>query len=424
MNELEKQLEMEKERVGAIKSPVELEDRLRRALEQTPSRKKNRMPKWIVAVAALLCLSIVSYHYNAFAYYGKKLLGYDEMMSNTLAQLNEEESGQSVDRKVMLAKGTELFLDGIMTDENQLILYYTLTNSKGIVEEVQFSKITGTLTNAFPEMGTYSLNEERTELKGVQTFEAVSPFAKKLSLEFWVQEPSGNVQEHKVSFPYEPNAAMQTQLKKSIKQKVHVDQGVIRFDSITATPSRTTIKGKLKVDNFDRLPSALDGVKLVADGVPIRMVGGGNTSALNGRTFEIYYDALPEKVSRLELIIDTFVGYTAVKESIPLIGLDGQPVWIQGKELIIRKVERTSEGVEVTIATEPDVMLEGVAIWSKRDSFPLITTLGQDYHEGDDGKVYKERSLLFNAEELPDTLTIEGMHIEKEYGESIQIVGN
>ena len=102
------------------------------ALEQTPTRKKNRMPKWFAVAAALLCLSIVSYHYNAFAYYGKKLLGYDEILSGTLAQLNEEGSGQSIDQKVMLANGTELFLDGIMTDENQLILYYTLTNSKGL----------------------------------------------------------------------------------------------------------------------------------------------------------------------------------------------------------------------------------------------------------------------------------------------------
>ena len=216
---------------------------------------------------------------------------------------------------------------------------------------------------------------------------------------------------------------MQTQLKKSIKQKVHVDQGVIRFDSITATPSRTTIKGKLKVDNFDRYPAALGGVKLVADGVSIDMTGGGNRSALNGRTFEIYYDALPAKVSSLELIVDTFVGYTDVNESIPLIGLDGQPALIQGKELIIREVEKTSEGIEVTIATDQDVMLEGVAIWSKGISYPLTTTLRQDYLEEKNGKVYKERVLLFEADLLPETLTIEGMHFEKKYGESIQIIG-
>ncbi len=422
MNELEKQLEFEKKRLEAVKSPKELEDRLRMALEQTPTRKKNRMSKWFVAVATLLCLSIVSYHYNAFAYYGKKLLGYDEILYGTLAQLNEEGNGQSVDRKVMLSTGTTFFLDGIMTDENQLILYYTLTNSEGITEEILFTRMTGMLTDSIPASGTYSVNEKGTELKGMQTFDAVSPFAKKLTLAFTVQEASGEMQEESVTFPYDPTAAMQTELKQSIKQKVRVDKGVIRFDSITATPSRTTIKGKLKVDNFDRFPAALDGVKLVADGVPIDRMGGSVSSAVNGRIFEIYYDALPKKVRHLELIVDTFVGYTDVNESIPLIDLEAQPVFIQGKELVIRKVERTAEGIEVTIATEQDVMLEGVAVQSKGTSSPLKTTLRQDYLEGEDGKIYKERILLFETNELPETLSIEGMHFEKKYEETIQIL--
>lgn len=423
MNELEKQLEIEKKRLDAVKSPKELEGRLRMALEQTPTRKRKRIPKWFVAAAAVLCLSIVSYHYNAFAYYGKKLLGYDEMLIGTLAQLNEEESGQSIDEKVMLTSGTELFLDGIMTDENQLILYYTLKNSNGIAEDILFKRITGAFTDAIPVSGVSSIDEGGTEIKGMQTFEAVSPFEKKLTLEFGVQEEGEKVRDREVSFPYNPNAAMQTELKKSINQKVHVDKGVIRFDSITATPSRTTIKGKLKVDNFDRFPAALEGVKLVADGVPIEWMGGGNKTDLNGRSFEIYFDALPKKTSKLELIVDTFVGYTDVKKTIPLVGLDGQSVLIQGKELVVRKVDRTSEGIEVTIATDQDVMLEGVTVQSKGDSYPLRTTLRQDLLEWKDDKVYKERVLLFETNEVPETLYIEGMHYEKKYGETIQVIG-
>jgi len=77
MNEVEKRLETEKKRSATIKSPDELESRLQLALEQVPTREKIKMPKWFAVVAALLCLSIVSYHYNAFAYYGNKLLGYE-----------------------------------------------------------------------------------------------------------------------------------------------------------------------------------------------------------------------------------------------------------------------------------------------------------------------------------------------------------
>src|SRR5690606_18205762 len=133
-------------------------------------------------------------------------------------------------RKVMLSTGTTFFLDGIMTDENQFILYYTMKNSEGITEEILFTRMTGMLTDSIPASGTYSVNEKGTELKGMQSFDAVSPFAKKLTLAFTVQEASGNMQEETVTFPYDPTAAMQTELKQSIKQKVRVDKGVIRFD--------------------------------------------------------------------------------------------------------------------------------------------------------------------------------------------------
>lgn len=133
MDEMEKYLEKESERLKNNKAPEELNERLRVALEQTPQRRKTKIPKWIAVAAAIMILSFVSYNYNAFAYYGKKLLGYDELMTETLAQLNEKGSGQSIEKKVILSDGTELYLDGLLTDENQSILYYTVKNPKGVV---------------------------------------------------------------------------------------------------------------------------------------------------------------------------------------------------------------------------------------------------------------------------------------------------
>ena len=75
-------------------------------------------------------LIFVGYNYNGFAYYGKKIMGFDDLMSGTLAELNEEGMGQTIGKSVLLEDGTEFTVDGIMTDANQLILYYTLTNTK------------------------------------------------------------------------------------------------------------------------------------------------------------------------------------------------------------------------------------------------------------------------------------------------------
>lgn len=421
MNEMEKQLAKEKEHLENRKAPKELNERLRIALEQVPPRRKNKVPKWIAVAAAVVLVSFVSYNYNAFAYYGKKLLGYDELMTSTLAQLNDEGSGQAIEKKVILSDGTELYLDGMLTDENQSILYYTLKNSKGVPEDTQFSVIQGLWTKASPTYGTFSMNEAGTEMKGIQGFESVSPFAKELTVEYMY---NGGTEQEEVTFSYNPKQAMETELKQSIRKKVHVDQGTIRFDSITATPSRTKIKAKVNVENFDRIQLGGGGVQLLANGKPIELTGSSSKSTIFGQDLEIYYDRLPKDIDTLELVVDKFTGYQTLNKTIALSGDDEQSEEIHGKELIIRKIEKTAEGIQVTIATEPDILLEGLSIQSKGKSTPLHTTLRADLRDDENGETYNERVLLFDSEELPDTLTIEGMHYAKSYGEHIQLIGN
>ncbi|MDW0110909.1 DUF4179 domain-containing protein [Sporosarcina aquimarina] len=419
MNELEKQLEVEKERLERSKAPEELGERLRQALEQTPSRRKNKMPKWVAGVAALLFLFIVSYNYNALAYYGNKLLGYDELMTETLAQLNEQGSGQPIEKKITLLDGTELYLDGLLTDENQSILYYTVKNPNGISEESYFDSLHGLWTKAHATNGTYSVNEAGTEIKGIQAFEAVNPFTKELTLEYRNNE---NAEQGKITFPYNPKQAMQTELKQPIRKKVHVDQGNIRFDSITATPSRTTIKGKVNVDNFDRIQLGGSGIHLLANGKPVDMTGSSSKSAIFGSSIELYYDRLPTDIEALEVVVDKFVGYESLNESILLSGENEQTETIHGQELIISKIEKTTEGIQLKIATEQNILLDGVSIKSKGKSIPLHTTLRADLVDYGNEEPYNERVLLFKSDELPDTLMIEGMHYAKSYGKHIQII--
>ena len=103
-------------------------------------------------------------------------------------------------------------INGIITDANQLIMYYTLTNPNGIEDRnhdfFRFSKITGFLTNSNAESGTSILNEDHTEIKGTMSFEPVSPFSKKLTLHFWQPLQNGQMTERSISIPYNPNKAM------------------------------------------------------------------------------------------------------------------------------------------------------------------------------------------------------------------------
>ncbi|MDE5415078.1 DUF4179 domain-containing protein [Alkalihalobacterium chitinilyticum] len=426
MSNMEKRLKEERERLDHMTAPAELEARLRGALENrtTVKKTKRKTPLFGAAAVALLFMVIVGYHYNGFAYYGKKLFGFDEVITGTLKELNDDEMGQIIDKQKQLTDGTILTVDGIMTDANQLILYYTLTNPNGLSyeEHFRFYRMTGFLTNSTAVGGQSLLNEEENEIKGMMSFEPVSPFTKELTLHFSNQWENGQFIEDTISFPYNPNQAMQTEIKQSIRKTVNVDQGKVTFHSITATPSMTVIDGKLQVDNFDRVNYALGGIELVANGEVVQQLGGGSTSTIRGYNFDIRFDALPQPLQSLELVIREFVGYETLNQTVKLRTIDKDPIpLLDDKSLWITDISTTSTGVEMTIATENDVMLDGVSIKAGDEVTELRTIDNQTELKLEDGTLLKQRTLLFDTIDEPELLIIEGMHYMKRYNETIDI---
>jgi hypothetical protein len=425
MDQIEKQLLEEKKKIDAIKVPEELEGRLRNALHTTPKRAKRIILPWKLVAVALCIIVIIGTQYNAFAYYGKKLLGFDEMISGTLKELNNEGMGQIVDQKRILEDGTELIIDGIMTDENQLILYYTMRNLDGLegYDAGFFSSfnITGFLTKSHHMSGTSIMNEDQTEIKVIDTFEPVSPFAKKLTLNYRQDLQNGQWLDDSISFSYNPNKAMQTEVHQRIKETVTVDQGEVTFNNIIASPMSTVIKGKLNVENFDRMNIGLHGVELIANGSPVELIGSGSRSALGGSKFEIRYDGLPEQLESLMLVMKEFVGYQVLQEKIPLNSSREELYMLEDKELWVRNVSSTGEGIEITIVTDEDVLLDGVSVETENGLIPLKTTVKQDYLEQENGKILKERTLVFETKLEPKYLLLEGMHYVKAYHHVIDI---
>ena len=425
MDNLEKRLAEEKKLIDSIQAPDELEMRLRSALHDTPKKTKRYAFSWKAAVAALFLIILMGSQYNAFAFYGKKLLGFDEVMNGSLKELNEKGMGQMVEKKTKLDDGTELTINGIISDSNQLVVYYTLSNPNGIDdslnENFRISRISGFLTNSNAESGTSLLNDDDTEIKGTMSFEPVSPFSKKLKLHFWQPLQNDQMIEGSISIPYNPNKAMATEFKQSLKKTFKVDKGNITFHSITASPTMTMIKGTVNVENFDRVDSPLHGIELIANGKPVEIMGSSNTSSLRGRTFDIRYNALPKQLNSLELVIKEFVGYQRLEEKITLSSISNGPITLGGKELWIKNVSTTVQGVEMTIATVGDVMLDGVFIQTQEEITPLKTTVNQIYTKQEDGREVKERTLLFDSPTNPEYLLIEGMHYMKEYNEKVEI---
>jgi hypothetical protein len=419
MNEIENRLAEENARVNKITAPSELEGRLRKALDKAPVKRKIK-PKWPLAVVALLFLCLVGYNYNGLAYYGKKITGFDEVMSGTLAELNEKGMGQTIDKRVVLEDGTELTVDGIMTDANQFILYYTLTNLQDD-EDISFATIKGFLTDSNRGAGTSLKNEEQSEIKGEMFFEPVSPFAKELTLEFTKLTKAGKSISGSITFPYDPNKAMQTEIRQKIQKTVKVDRGKVKFKTITATPTVTVIQGTVNVENLNRVQLPFEEVELLADGEPVEAVGSGISSSPGGTKFELRFDSLPKKLDSLELVVREFVGYTTVNAKIPIDAAADQPHKMNGYDVWVKNAVKTDDGVEITIASDIDVLFDGVSIEDGDGTFPLVTTLRQDFETLEGERILKVRTLLFEADAVPDFLRINGMHHMKPVGEVIKI---
>lgn len=427
-NNVEQRLADEKTSTESISAPEELEMRLRMALNSAPPKRTKRIAHiWKIAAVVILVIVISGENYNAFAYYGKQLFGFEELIDGTtLQQLNDKGMGQSVDKRITLADGTDLTINGIMSDANQFIMYYTLTNPSGLDQmfgdAFRPTNISGFLTNSMMVSGTSLINDDHTEIKGTMSFDSVNPFSKKLTLHFWQQQvENGQTSEGTVTFPYNPNEAMQTQIKQSINKKIKVDKGTITFKSITATPTMTVIRGNVNVDNFDRVQLGFSGIQLLVNGTSVDMLGSGNQSSLSGRTFDIRFDTLPKDLDSLELVVKEFAGYQKLDEKLSLASINNEPFTLKGKELWIKNIVKTSQGIEITIATDDDVMLDSVSIETHSESTSLKTTVNQKWTKQADGKLMKERILIFDTQTEPESFLIEGMHYLKAYNKVIKI---
>ncbi|WP_246945380.1 DUF4179 domain-containing protein [Bacillus pinisoli] len=428
MKKVEQQLHEAKNKFNDIEAPPELENRLKQALEtriQEPSGRKVSSV-WLSLTAAILLIIFAGYHYNALAFYGKKILGFDQLIDGTLKELNEEGRGQIIEESFSLHDGTVLTINGLMMDVNRMIMYYTLTNPNGIEKAYsdyfQPDRLTGFLTNAHYEGGQGIRNDDGTELKGTMEFEAPSPFSKSLTLYYWEYLQHGQMQEQKISIPYDPNKAMKEEVVQTIRKTVKVDRGEIRFDSIVASPTVTVISGKLDVEGFDRISLGLQGIELRANNEPVQQLGAGISSSIfGGREFEIDFDALPDNLDKLELYIKEFIGYEKINQSISLKKVKGTPINIGGEELVIKEVLVKEGIVEVKIATNNQVLLDDVFIQTATGKVELTTTTGHQEKSDITGKLAYERILLFDTAEDPEELLIGGIYYSKRYEEIITI---
>jgi len=397
MNELEKK----QEEIRNLQAPPQLEERLRKALKQ--KKKKKRWPGILVAAAAALLLIAFTVNYHAFAYYGKKIFGYENLMSSSLQALNEEGQIYEVNKSITFKDGTTLQIEGILSDTNRFVVYYKIEPTAW--DQLQMYRFTGFLTDSKASSGVYDPDNQ----VGQATFEAVSPFAKELTLELRYKD-----QDYSLTIPYDADKAMPTTLKKSIRQKIDFDFGSLNFKKIIATNASTVVTATLDFDTDRNINAETMGIQLLADGIEVPIIQGGNSRSLFGPyDVELLYDVIPAGTEKLEIVLDTFNGYEKVNQQIPI---EVNRYQVGDKWIEIQSIEQDEKETRITIASDFQVLFDEVILQTVNGAIPLQTT--GDFNDRSEKWI---RTLYFPSADEAQSLEIGGLYYLKTYGDKIQL---
>lgn len=431
MKRIEEMLNSKKVEMDELIVPEELEARLNTVLKNK-SFNKTKKSSWKMKVAVLAIAFILgTYNMDALAFYGRELLGFDNIMNGTLKELNKMGMGQSIEKSHTLSSGVIVTLDGVMIDDNQLLAFYTIENPGGNVEDIDLGNtyMKGALGRHDPESAQGEFSEDKSTIRWVGEFEPPHAFEKKLTWVFNIGV-DGKSEGGTISFVLDRDKAMGHTLKSKLNKAVKVDGTDIKFDTITASPTTTVVKGtvqnilELAIDQIsgERIFSPNLNIQLLANGSEIQLQGMGASTDMKGMKFEAKYDALPRNLEKLQLHLVSFGAEHEVNELIKLDkNLSSKTIQVMGQEITIEKIEEIKGETFVTINTEESVVLSRVYLLADNNRVELTETLSSTNDKKVDGTITHTRTLKFKtiAEDLQ--LEIQRMRYIKVYDEYINI---
>ncbi|QZY56424.1 DUF4179 domain-containing protein [Crassaminicella profunda] len=432
MNEVEKILRKKKLEIDEIEVPEELETRLRAALKNRHSSKTIK-GKWkIKVVAFLIAMMMIGYNVDTLAFYGKKLVGYDTLMSSNLKNLNELEKGQLIGKSYTFKNGEKITLDGIMLDDNQLLAFYTLQGLSENIDNVGSMSMEGIVGRHYMMGGQGEIDEKKKEVKWIMAFEPPYFFEKELRWTFTLTQ-GDKMEEGEIIFTLDRNKAMGHILKKEINKTIQVDESKIRFESILASPTTTVIKGTIQ--NIVELakdqiigerfrPDEID-IKLIANGKELLEQGSGMSTDMSGMKFDKEYEPLPTDLDKLQIQFVSFQADHDVHEKIKINKDEvNKSLKILGQNITINKVYEENGETYVTITTEESVLLSKVVLIIDGKKINLEETVLDEYDKRGDGRINHTRTLRFLGTGKDLQLDIHRIKYNKIYNQFIDIPMN
>lgn len=256
MMNFEEELNIKKVEIDTMDAPVELEDRLRRAIDSADSTKvKNRKPfkKLVLAAAVVLLVTFGALNYDVFAYYGKKILGYDEVTFGSIKELNTMGMGQEINKTYTFKNGTLVTLDGVMLDDNKLIAMYSIKgDNEEKIQNLQPGPLEGFWGRYIMTSGRGLQDESGREIKWVQEYQVPSPFDRDLT--FTISSSSDDIsrgEAGRISFKLDLNKAVKCAVKCNINQVVESKGTKYSFNTLSATPLSVVIEGSVYPESLE-----------------------------------------------------------------------------------------------------------------------------------------------------------------------------
>lgn len=426
MDNIERLLKESKDELDKLEIPEEIESRLRNTLDNVPNKKRVNIRSKIAVL--IITILLISYGGDTLAYYGMKLMGYGNIMNGTLQELNELGKGQIIDESYEFKNGATVTLDGIMLDDNNLIVFHTTKdpsgNAQNIDSDLSIRTIEGLFGNIYHGGGHGKANEDGTEVKWILTYDAPRFYEKNLRFKM---ESLKTGEVGVIDFTLDRNQAMGHSLKIAIDKKIDIDGRSMQIKSLVASPTSTIIKGQIqniaelgmdhiKGERF--MPENIE-LALLADGKEIEVQGSSISTDMKGVTFNIRYDALPLDTKDIQIKLMAFGGNHDVDEVIQLKkGKINKNVKIHGQDIIINEVYEGEGNTYINLTTDENLALSKVLLNIDGERIRPEETISGDYEEivdGENTRIDYTRTIKFKGIGKKLELEIEGIRYNKQY---------
>lgn len=430
LSKIDKLLEEEKDKLDKLEIPDDMESKLRSALDNTIVKRKSSVH--LKAASIIILVFLLSYNMDTLAFYAKKLVGYDSVIYGTLYQLNEMGEGQVINKSYTFSDGLEVVLDGVMLDDNNLIVFYTIKDPDGDVQNKDIhASILGSFSGGFSLGGQGSPSSDGKTMRWVlSTDKAPKTFERKMKLDLDYRHDDESYEKGEISFILDRSQAIGKSVNMKINKKVELGNRSIKIDTMVASPTATVIRGEVQnileygidyIRDTIMKPENIE-MELIADGKNIRVMSSGIRSDHKGSTFSVTFDALPTDSKEIELKLTNFSGDYDVNEIFEISKEGKTELNALGEVIEILEVYEENDSTYISFRTDENTQLSRVYLLIDGIRHELQETIHGDLEkvvEGDSSKTLYRRTMKYNGTGNKLELDLQRIRMSKEYNELI-----